>query len=100
MTAYSAYTKDASDVRYQRKLTAGTGISIDSDNVISATGGDGWKICDLENHDWTYYIYEDQGDYSPNVENVRAIQFRVIQSGTNTENFAEHIINLVQARDT
>lgn len=34
-----AYTKEESDNRFQGKLTAGTNITINKDNVISATGG-------------------------------------------------------------
>lgn len=40
LNALSEY-KDYSDAKYQDKLTAGTGISIDANNVISATGGGG-----------------------------------------------------------
>ena len=40
LNALSEY-KDYSDLKYQDKLTAGTGISIDANNVISATGGGG-----------------------------------------------------------
>lgn len=40
LNALSSY-KTQSDLKYQDKLTAGTGISIDANNVISATGGGG-----------------------------------------------------------
>lgn len=40
LSALSDY-KTRSDAKYQDKLTAGTGISIDANNVISATGGGG-----------------------------------------------------------
>jgi len=36
--------KTQSDLKYQDKLTAGTGISIDANNVISATGGGGGSV--------------------------------------------------------
>lgn len=43
LNALSDY-KTQSDLKYQDKLTAGTGISIDANNVISATGGGGGGV--------------------------------------------------------
>ncbi len=46
--------RDASDAKYQAKLTAGTNITITPDNVISASGGGGGGIPEAPQDGKTY----------------------------------------------
>lgn len=81
LNALSEY-KDYSDLKYQDKLTAGTGISIDANNVISATGGGSYTAGDgisITNGviSATPVFENGHGTYTPGGQNVA-------QAGTTT----------------